>query len=108
MLCTSKGEEKNNQMEPCVCQVVSKGEGRKNNQIGPHVCHVMRIFQKKPKYRALNMKMQAWYCLQSRHLMEKLKLFGSMKRDVSPSEALGELWKMHLDGFLQIGRCEDK
>lgn len=29
MSCTSKEEEKNNQMGPCVCQAVSKGEGRK-------------------------------------------------------------------------------
>lgn len=89
MPCTSKDEEKTNQMGPCACQAVSKGE--KDNQIGPHVCHVMRSFQKKPEYRALNVKMQAWYCLQSRPLKAKLKVFGSMKRDVSHSEALGEL-----------------
>lgn len=33
MLCASKGDEKNNQMGPCVCQVVSKGEGRKKKTI---------------------------------------------------------------------------
>lgn len=36
---------------------------KKKQSDGPHVCHMMRIFQEKPEYRVLSVKVWAWYCL---------------------------------------------